>query len=80
MWRWAAAQMLFVPLPFLKAPFYIQSLTSSQEIAVTAVIHLIPCIPTTTAAATLLHYLFFMPSRPALVETLSPSVFDSMAA
>lgn len=36
--------MLFVPLPFTKAPSYIQSLTGSQEIAFTAVIHLIPCI------------------------------------
>lgn len=36
--------MLFVPLPFPKAPSYIQSLTGSQEIAFTAVIHLIPCI------------------------------------
>lgn len=29
-WRWAGAQMLFVPLPFLQAPLYIQSLTGSH--------------------------------------------------
>lgn len=67
------------PPPFPKAPFYIQSLTSSQEITFTAVTHLTTLFPPSSFFVVVAPLFIFHAILLASVETLSPSVFNLMA-